>query len=292
MSPVPISPFFPKPVITLLIVQKQDRNTYGRDWKPQNPAPLADIDITRHYITNTGDAGNLYYIDGQGILWGSGRNDHGQLGQGPQDKDFHTELVKIAEDVVHVDYSVEDFVIYLTSDHKLYGLGNATTGALQQVSPYSPSVYFQRYMYTAYEPVLLMEDVIYARCGRDDVVAVREDGTAWAWGVLCQTEDCLFYYEEPTQILEDVELVTGGSFNHAALLSDGTVWTWGSNYPGNCGVADVTGVCTPQQVAENVIMVWTDNRSTNIGCTDITKMRHRDKVKVENTIIKKEDGTY
>jgi len=26
----------------------------------------------------------------------------------------------------------------------LYGLGYATTGALQQVSPYSPSVYFQR----------------------------------------------------------------------------------------------------------------------------------------------------
>lgn len=256
-----------------------------------SPAKIS-IDITKHYITNTGDPSNLFYIDSQGTLWGSGRNRHGQLGLGAPDEDFHTEPVKIAEDVIHVDYSGKDVVIYLTSDHKLYGLGNAGTGALLQVSPYSHEAYYNDYRHTVCEPVLLMEDVIYARCGRDDVVAIREDHTAWAWGVLCFTVDFFFYYEDPEQILENVELVTGGPFNHAALLSDGTVWTWGTNYVGNCGIADATGVCTPQQAAEDAVMVWTDNRSTNIGCTDITKLRIRKEKDVENTIIKKSDGTY
>lgn len=256
------------------------------------PPSRVNIDITEHYITNIGNTYNLFYIDSQGVLWGSGLNKHGQLGLGAPDEDFHAEPVKIAEDVIHMDYSSKDFVIYLTSDHELYGLGNAGTGALLQVSPYSHDAYHNDYRHTVCEPVLLMEDVIYARCGGDDVVAIREDNTAWAWGVLCYTTDYFFYYEEPVQILEDTELVTGGYFNHAALLGDGTVWTWGTNYAGNCGVADVTGVCTPQQVAENAVMVWTDNQSTDIDCTDITKLQNGDTKKVENTIIKKSDGTY
>lgn len=256
------------------------------------PPSRVSIDITGHYITNTGDPSNLFYIDSQGTLWGSGDNRHGQLGLGTPDKEFHTEPVRIAEDVVHVDYSLKDFVIYLTSDHKLYGLGNTETGALLQVLPYSYVVYNDHDRHMVCEPVLLLEDVIYARCGGDDVVAIREDRTAWAWGVLCHADENSFYYEEPTQILENVQLVTGGHFNHAALLGDGTVWTWGVNYAGNCGVDDVDGVCTPRQVAEDAVMVWTDNRSVNIGCTDITKLRNRDRNELENTIIKKADGTY
>jgi len=54
-------------------------------------------------------------------------------------------------------------------------------------------------MYTAYEPVLLMEDVIYARCGRDDVVAVREDGTYWVCGLYAgNVERPLPVYHEVT----------------------------------------------------------------------------------------------
>lgn len=139
-----------------------------------------------------------------------------------------------------------------------------------------------------------MEDVLYARCGKDDIAAIREDNTTWVWGGLyniVNTTGYVSYYSDPIKVLENTELVTGGWFNHAALLSDGTVWTWGTNYPGNCGVADVTDVSAPQKVAENVIMVWTDNKSGNINCADITKLRRSRTSKVENTIIAKEDGS-
>jgi alpha-tubulin suppressor-like RCC1 family protein len=64
-------------------------------------------------------------------LWGCGNNEYGQLGQGTRDDDFHEELVKIAEDVIHVDDSYNgSFAIFLAEDLKLYGMGNGAGGAL------------------------------------------------------------------------------------------------------------------------------------------------------------------
>lgn len=86
------------------------------------------INIADHYITNTGDPGNLYTIDENNALWGCGNNDWGQLAQGTRDYDVHNEKVKIAENIVHVDYSREGFAIYLTKDNKLYAFGHAGKG--------------------------------------------------------------------------------------------------------------------------------------------------------------------
>ena len=70
------------------------------------------ICISDHYITNIGNPDNLYFIDDNAILWGTGRNDYGQLGLGNQDQVFYNEMVKIAENVLHADYSQNGIVIY------------------------------------------------------------------------------------------------------------------------------------------------------------------------------------
>lgn len=82
------------------------------------------VNAADYYTTNKGDPSNLYFIDGDGVLWGSGRNEYGQLGQGTQDDEFHSENIKIAERVIHVDYSQRGFTIFLTEDHRLYGMDN------------------------------------------------------------------------------------------------------------------------------------------------------------------------
>ena len=79
------------------------------------------INIADHYITNTGDPGNLYSIDENNVLWGCGNNDWGQLAQGTRDYDVHNEKVKIAENVVHVDYSREKASLSYHS-HISYGI--------------------------------------------------------------------------------------------------------------------------------------------------------------------------
>lgn len=274
------------------------------------------INISDHYITSTGDPSNLYYIDENNVLWGSGRNEYGQLGQGTQDYEFHSENLQIAENVVHVDYSQKGFAIYITNDYKLYGMGNAGSGALQQYETFDWTRYTQGEHYTVTSPILLMEDVVYACCGRDDIVCIKKDGTVWTWGTICVEGTILssnaFFLESPQKILENAVLITGGWFNHSALLQDGTVWTWGYNTSGNCGVADSTMISEPTMVAENVIMVWTgvtinshselraeetvsawfEELKYNAKQDNITEFGDEYPRVMNNTIIQKVDGSY
>lgn len=274
------------------------------------------LNITEHYITNTGDPSNLYSIDKNNVLWGSGRNEYGQLGQGTQNYEFSSERVKIAENVVHVDYSQKGFVIFLTKDHKLYGMGNAGCGALQQYEEFDWTRYTNGEHNTVTKPILLMENVVYARCGRDDIVCLEEDGTVWTWGTIFIEDGYLSnkvcFIEKPEKILENAVLVTGGWFHHAALLQNGTVWTWGYNSAGNCGVADPAVINEPTMVAEDVVMVWTDlavdgypqpnEEEVAMAWTGSTKYHTEyDSIAefediypryLNNTVIKKADGSY
>ena len=278
------------------------------------------IDITELYHTHVGDAGNLYFIDENSVLWGSGRNEYGQLGQGTQDYDFHGEAVKIAENVIDVDYSQKGFIIYLTKDNKLYGLGNAGCGALQQYQTFDGSKYVNDEHYCITEPYLLMEDVKYARCGRADVACLAQDGTVWIWGTVWCSGSLLMpqgyydasYFGTPHKILDNAVLVTGGWNNHAALLRDGTVWAWGYNISGNCGVETPELISEPIMVAEDVNMVWTDRALPNYPeptTEDITmalkgevtyQTEYEDIAEFDgiyprllnNTVIRKVDGSY
>ena len=219
------------------------------------------INLTEHYTTHIGDPGNFYYIDDNNVLWGSGRNEYGQLGQGTQDYEFYSEGLKIAEKVVHVDSSQKGFAIFLTDDYKLYGVGNNGGGVLGQYEDFDWTRYTNGEDYAVTKPILLMEDVAYSSCGRDDVVCLKNDGTVWTWGTVYAMNfmsDNVYYIAAPKKILEQAVLVTGGWFNHAALLQDGTVWTWGYNIAGNCGVADSILIAAPTKVAEEVTMVWTN----------------------------------
>ncbi len=249
-----------------------------------------NIHIDEHYATAVGNRFNLYYIDENHILWGSGDNDFGQLGQGTVDQDFHEELVKIAENVIHADNSNIGFTIYLTEDHKLYGIGNNCGGALLDNKEVSHNSLLNPHLYTVSEPKLLMSGVKYAKCGQNDVVCILEDNTAWRWGTTWH--DGLFQHSilEPEKILDNVALITGGWYNHAALLTDGSVWTWGYNYAGNCGVKDEIVVSEPTKAAEDVVMVWTGAPS-QVDTKDISDLSINLSAG-ENTIIRKKDGSY
>ncbi len=274
------------------------------------------LDPAKLYHTHVGNSNNLYYIDENLVLWGSGSNDCGQLGQGTQDQEFHGDSVKIAEHVIDVDYSQKGFIIYLTDEHKLYGVGNAGSGALQQYDTFDPGRYVNAEHYCISEPYLLMEHVELARCGRDDVACLTEDGAVWIWGTVWSQGVFpainAYFIPKPQKVLEDAVLVTGGWNNHAVLLQDGTVWTWGYNIAGNCGVADPVVVSAPAMVAENVVMVWTDRALKNypeptaedIAAAWTGKLTYNTEYDdiadfggiyprlLNNTVIQKTDGSY
>lgn len=255
-------------------------------------AEPVSVNVADYYITNTGYPDNLYYIDEDNVLWGCGRNNYGQLGQGTQDYDFYEDMVKIAEHVIHVDYSQTGFMIYLTEDHRLYGVGNAGCGALQQYEEFDPMKALNGEHYTVNTPVLLMENVTYARCGRNDVACLTEDNEIWIFGTVGYdwTQTCFYAY--PTEVLEDAVFVTGGFYNHAALLRDGSVWTWGYNYAGSCGVPGGGIVPEPTKVAEDVLMVWTGSTKYNVDIYDIADFEGTYERSIENTLIQTADGEY
>jgi alpha-tubulin suppressor-like RCC1 family protein len=95
-----------------------------------------------------------------------------------------------------------------------------------------------------------LTDVVAVAGGNSHSLAVKSDGTVWAWGINdvgqlgngesgsglisvtpVQVEDP----GDPTTFLQDVVAVAGGSNHSLAVKSDGTVWSWGFNSQGMLG---------------------------------------------------------
>ena len=76
--------------------------------------------------------------------------------------------------------------------------------------------------------------------GRYHSLALKEDGTVWAWGdnFYGQLGDGTFDNKTiPVQVSEltGVKAIAGGGYHSLALKEDGTVWAWGSNRKGQLG---------------------------------------------------------
>jgi len=94
--------------------------------------------------------------------------------------------------------------------------------------------------------------------GSGYTLAIKTDGTLWAWGRnrhgqlgLGDTED----RHSPIQVGTDNDWasVTAGSFHSLAIKTDGTLWSWGSNtlgerIQGQLGLGEVEGRHSPTQV--------------------------------------------
>lgn len=232
-----------------------------------------------YYITSRYTASNHYYIDEKKVLWGTGRNEFGQLGTGTYDmEEYYEEPVRIAENVISVDASWNDyFCIYLTESGELYGVGLNYSEVL--LGEGSESKVYSHYDFKkVVEPVLLMTDVAYARAGRECIVALKNNKTAYWWGQyapLTHTyadgsyeeywkleEDASnplkMFAAQPVKIMDDCRYITTGTFTGAAINESGELYTWGFNVFGQCGTP-VTGddfVRTPVKVMDHVKMVW------------------------------------
>jgi len=263
-------------------------------------------EISDYYITNIGSSSNLYYIDEDNILWGAGYNTFGQLGTGSTDDEFHEEMVKIAENVIHIDCSRSGFLIYLTEDNSLYGLGDGSSGIFYQDFNYMEGETLGNTPYVAVTPTLLMENIKYARCGSSNIIVIATDDSVWTWGIDYYYTQSATYTKRPIKLLENAKLITGTYPNYAVLLHDGSLWTWGDNHHGNCGIANNAAVKMPQKVAEDVSMVWTGKLFYNVDCIDINEFYMLDKNNTatmieeygefddrgwSNTFIQKSDGS-
>jgi len=89
--------------------------------------------------------------------------------------------------------------------------------------------------------------------GEEHSLALKADGTVWAWGgnSAGQLGDGT-YTRRTTPVqsgLGGVTAITCGAYHSLALKSDGTVWAWGSNGYGQLGDGTYTMRTTPVQVS-------------------------------------------
>jgi alpha-tubulin suppressor-like RCC1 family protein len=147
--------------------------------------------------------------------------------------------------------------------------------------------------------------------GKAHYLALKEDGTVWAWGENKSGElgdGTTQSKNVPTQIKELTDVTSVIAANDAegngyslALKKDGTVWAWGSNKYGQLGVGDWNGttVAKPRQIqdfrditfiasgtgsvfavkSDGKVYAWGDNRMGQLG-DDSTQTRYRP-VKIE-----------
>lgn len=266
------------------------------------------------YITNRRAAGGRYYVDENGVLWGTGRNGYGQFGTGTYGfEEYYEEPVKIAENVVSVDVSENGyFCIYLTNSGELYGVGSNCGGILlgegSEVTQYSVEDYQK-----VTEPVLLMTDVAYARAGRECIVALQTNGSAYWWGTYAfralfrenyfyedfwrldedDTNPVKMYVCEPRKIMDDCVYITTGTYTGAAINEAGELYTWGLNLFGQCGVpmTEDEYIRKPVKVMDDVKMVWMERIAFSDPEVESTRFVEQSTQYVYNTFILTKDNT-
>lgn len=188
-----------------------------------------------------------------GSLWMWGRNHYGQLGDGT-DKDRKVP-VKILENVTKVslgaDHSaalLEDGSLYLWGYNNYGEIGNGNAG----------------YDYSQYTPVKIMDDVKDISLGSCFTVALKEDGSLWAWGSNSDGKIGSGYKGPqvitPVKIMDDIIEIETGDYNTLVHTKDNQTYIWGNNQYGQ-----VNPDSNERAYYEPQLMEWQNIAQASIG---------------------------
>lgn len=108
-------------------------------------------------------------------------------------------------------------------------------------------------------PVKILNDVKQVAAGDAHALAIKTDGTLWAWGQGAYGELGPERYVSfvPVKIMDNVSQVAVGTNHSMAIKEDGTLWTWGKNDHGQLGNGTLKGDSnpTPTYIMDNVSQI-------------------------------------
>ncbi len=195
----------------------------------------------------TAVAADLFHslaLKSDGTVWAWGSN-FGRLGDGTT-TERHTPVQVIGLTAVTAIAVGMNHSLALKSDGTVWAWGSNANGQLGDGTT-TQSL-------TPVQVIGLTTDVIAIAAGSYHSLALKSDGTVWAWGSNTNGQlgdNTIIERHTPVQVsnLTGVTAIAGGYYHSLASKSDGTVWAWGSNASGQLGDGTITESHTPVQVS-------------------------------------------
>jgi len=193
-------------------------------------------------------AGNehLLALDEDGIIWGLGQNNWGQIGDGATTYALTPVRVEFPTGVTILQ--IEGGGTHsaaLTNDGYVYTWGRNNNGQLGFAS--------ETELVTIPTRVEGIDRIVRLAANRDHTLALHEDGTIWAWGWNRDGQlgiGTRINSNVPVQVtgITNARYITAGDGHSAAILADGRVMTWGRNWDGQLGIGNPSSSAIPLQV--------------------------------------------
>lgn len=194
-------------------------------------------------------AGNNFTIavKTDGTLWSWGSNSLAMLGQNDLggDRSSPTQIGTLTNWKQVACGRVHAFAV--KTDGTLWGWGENEDG---QIGQNTRGILFR---YSSPVQVGVGTDWRFVACGWEHTLAIKTDGTLWAWGQgsgLGIGSAFFFSRSSPVQVGTDTdwEMVAGGPGHSMGIKSNSTLWAWGSGGQGQLGLNNLGSWSTPQAV--------------------------------------------
>jgi alpha-tubulin suppressor-like RCC1 family protein len=192
-------------------------------------------------------------VKSDGSVWAWGGNWSGQLGDGTtEDKHYAVAVVNLGNIKKVKAGSYHSLALSWDGTVTAWGgnfAGQLGNGNLNRASRQDAS---NGPLEDSSIPTLVagLTDVMSLSVGDLHSLAVRVDGTVWAWGDNSSGQlgiDAISQSDHPVQVvgLSNIDSVAAGNSHSLARAGDGTVWSFGANFYGQLGRGSKTVEVTP-----------------------------------------------